>query len=193
MARPRAFDRGAVLDKAMNVFWSQGYAGTSMSDLTSAMGLSKSSLYDSFGSKHDLFLTAMDHYRNNVTARIRSIVDLKQPPRQTIANVVGRAVDRILEPSGKRGCFMNNCASEVAPVDAEAAKRSAAGFAVMEDTFCLLIERGQKHGAIPPKRDARALARFLTATINGIMVIGKANPDRDHLNDIADTALAALD
>jgi TetR/AcrR family transcriptional regulator, transcriptional repressor for nem operon len=193
MARPREFDQQVVLDKAMNVFWSQGYSGTSMSDLTGAMGLSKSSLYDSFGSKHELFLQAMDHYRNNVTARIKSIVDLKAPPKQVIASVVGRAVDRILAPSGKRGCFMNNCAGEVAPTDDEVARRSAAGFSVMEDTFFHLIERGQKQGSIPANKNSRALARFLTATINGIMVIGKANPDRQHLNDIAETALAALD
>jgi len=193
MARPRKFDRQLVLDKAMDVFWSQGYSGTSMADLTTAMGLSKSSLYDSFGSKHEVFLTTMDHYRRNVTARIRSIADLKAPPKQIIASVVGRSVDRILAPSGKRGCFLNNCASEVAPTDAEAAQRCAVGFAVMEDTFCHLIERGQKQGDIPVAKNARALARFLTGTINGIMVIGKASPDRGHLNDIAETALSALD
>jgi TetR/AcrR family transcriptional repressor of nem operon len=193
VARPRNFDQDFVLGRAVDVFWSKGYSGTSVSDLTKEMGLSKSSLYDSFGSKHDLFLTAMDYYRNNVTARIRSIVDLKAPPKQIIASVVGRSIDRILAPSGKRGCFMNNCASEVAPVDPDAAERSAAGFAVMEDTFCHLIERGQKQGSISGAKTARALARFMTATINGIMVVGKANPDRAYLTDIADTALGALD
>ncbi len=193
MARPRKFDRQYVLDKAVDVFWSNGYSGTSLSNLTEAMGLSKSSLYDSFGGKHELFLTAMDHYRGNVTARIRSIVDLNAPPKQIIANVVGRSIDRILAPSGKRGCFMNNCASEVAPVDPQAAERCAAGFGVMEDTFCHLIERGQRQGSIHGGKNARALARFLTVTINGIMVVGKANPDREYLTDIADTALAVMD
>jgi len=193
MARPREFDHQLVLDRAMDVFWSRGYSGTSMADLVTAMGLSKSSLYDSFGSKHELFLTAMDHYRDNVTVRIRSVVDLKAPAKQVIASVVGRAVDRILAPSGKRGCFMNNCASEMAPSDGQTAERSAAGFAVMEDTFFQLIERGQKQGNISPTKNARATARFLTGTINGIMVIGKANPNREHLNDIAETALSVLD
>jgi len=192
MARPREFDHQLVLDRAMDVFWSRGYSGTSMTDLTTAMRLSKSSLYDSFGSKHELFLTAMDHYRDNVTVRIRSVVDLKAPAKQVIASVVGRAVDRILAPSGKRGCFMNNCASEMAPSDTQAAERCAAGFAVMEDTFFQLIERGQKQGNISPTKNARATARFLTSTINGIMVIGKANPNREHLNDIAETALSVL-
>ena len=193
MVRPRQFDQHYVLERAMNVFWSKGYAGTSMRDLTEAMGLSKSSLYDSFGSKHDLFLMAMDYYRDNVTARIKSIVDLKAPPKQIIGSVVGRSIDRILAPSGKRGCFLNNCASDVAPTDSAAEQRCAAGFAVMEDTFCHLIKRGQKQGSIQSGKNARALARFLTATINGIMVVGKANPDRQYLTDIAETAMASLD
>jgi len=193
MARRREFDPQVVLDRAMDVFWSQGYSGTSMMDLTTAMGVSKSSLYDTFGSKHALFLAAMDHYRNNVTARIRSVVDLKAPAKQVIASVVGRAVDRILAPTGKRGCFLNNSASEKAPTDDQVAERCAAGFAVMEDTFLHLIEKGQKQGSISPAKNARALARFLTSTVNGIMVIGKANPNREHLNDIAETALAVLD
>jgi len=193
MARPRKFDKTQVLDKAMEVFWSQGFAGTSMSDLTEAMGLSKSSLYDTFGSKHELFLASMDHYRENVSAQIRSVINLNAPARQVIASVVGRSVDRILDPAGKRGCFLNNCAVEVGPHDAEAAARSASGLGIMEETFVQLIERGQTEGSISATKDARALARFLTSTINGIMVMGKANPDRSALNDIAETALSALD
>jgi len=60
MARPREFDRNLVLEKAMQVFWSQGYEATSLTDLARSMGLSKSSLYDTFGSKHDLFLESID-------------------------------------------------------------------------------------------------------------------------------------
>jgi len=193
MARPREFDQAKVLDKAMEVFWSQGFAGTSMSDLTIAMGLSKSSLYDTFGSKHALFLASMDHYRDNVSAQIRSVINLNAPARQVIASVVGRSVDRILAPSGRRGCFLNNSAVEVGPHDEQAAARCAAGLGIMEDTFVQLIERGQKEGSISGNKEARALARFLTSTINGIMVMGKANPDRGALNDIAETALSALD
>ncbi|MEK9754967.1 MAG: helix-turn-helix domain-containing protein, partial [Rhodospirillaceae bacterium] len=73
MARPREFNREQVLERAMQVFWSKGYAATSMRDLTEAMGLSKSSLYDTFGSKHDLFLESIDFYRDNVTVQVRSV------------------------------------------------------------------------------------------------------------------------
>lgn len=184
MARPREFNREQVLERAMQVFWSKGYAATSMRDLTGAMGLSKSSLYDTFGSKHDLFLESIDFYRDNVTVQVRSVAELEKPAVQVIAAVLGRAVDRILEPNGRRGCFLNNCAVEVGPVDEAAAARCRAGLAMMEETFLRLVRRAQSEGGIAPGKDARSLARYLTSTINGIMVIGKANPDREVLDDI---------
>jgi len=135
MARPREFDRNLVLEKAMQVFWSQGYEATSLTDLARSMGLSKSSLYDTFGSKHDLFLESIDYYRENVSSQIRSIIGIDAPARQVIANVLGRAVDRILDPVGKRGCLLNNTAVELGPNDEEAAARCSAGLAVVEETF----------------------------------------------------------
>ena len=192
MARPREFNRDQVLERAMQVFWSKGYTATSMRDLTEAMGLSKSSLYDTFGSKHDLFLESIDFYRDNVTVQVRSVAELERPAMQVIAAVLGRAVDRILEPNGRRGCFLNNCAVEIGPVDDKAAERLRAGFGVMEETFLRLVRRAQLEGAISPTRDALSLARYLTSTVNGIMVIGKANPDRTVLDDIVRVAMASL-
>ena len=192
MARPREFERQEVLEKAMQVFWSKGYEATSLSDLTSAMGLSKSSLYDTFGSKHALFLESIDYYRDNVTVQVKSVADLQMPAIQVIMAVIGRAVDRMLQPNGRRGCFLNNCAVEVGPTDPEAAARCRAGMAMMEETFLRLVLRAQKEGSISPLKEARSLARYLTSTVNGIMVIGKANPDREVLDDIARVAVSNL-
>jgi len=177
----------------MQVFWSRGYEGTSLTDLTRSMELSKSSLYDTFGSKHDLFLEVIDYYRENVSSQIRSIISIDAPARQVIANVLGRAVDRILDPVGKRGCLLNNTAVELGPNDAEAAARCSAGLATIEETFHRLLTRAQARGEIGSDKDIPALARFFTSTINSIMVMGKADPDRARLEDIARTALEVLD
>ena len=168
----------------MQVFWSKGYGATSMRDLTNAMGLSKSSLYDSFGSKHELFLETIDFYRENISSQVKSVAELQMPARQLIMAVLSRAVDRILEPNSRRGCYLNNCAVEVASDDPEAAARCRAGMAVMEESFLRLVRRAQAEGTISGDKDPESLARYLTSAINGIMVIGKANPDRDVLEDI---------
>ncbi len=193
MSRPREFIESEVLEKAMQVFWTQGYESTSLNDLTAAMGLSKSSLYDTFGSKHDLFLATIDYYRDNITGQVRSAADLDAPARHIIKAILGRAVDRILAPDGRRGCYLNNTAVEVGGHDPEAAARCQSGLVVMEETMLRLVKRGQGEGDISSRKSARALARFMTSTINGLLVVGKANPDRTVLDDIVEIAVSAMD
>ena len=193
MARPPAFERQVVLEQAMQVFWTKGYAATSVSDLTAAMNLSKSSLYGAFGDKHAVFLEAVEFYRDHVTARVLSAINLPKPARQVIRSILGRAVDRILEPDGRRGCFLNNSAVEVGPHDPAVAERCRSGLLLMEDAFERLVRRAQAEGDIALEHDPRKLARLLNGTVNGIMVIGKANPDYQTLKDIVDAVMKAMD
>ncbi len=113
--------------------------------------------------------------------------------RKLIGSLFERAVERMTEKGGRRGCFLNNCAVEVALHDPAAAKLIDGGFGIMEDTFFALVQRGQAEGGIGADKDPRALARYLTSSLNGIMVMGKANPDREALSDVARIALTALD
>ena len=173
MARPPAFERQAVLEQAMQVFWTKGYAATSVADLTAAMNLSKSSLYGAFGDKHAVFLEAIEFYRDHVTARVRSAINLPTPARQVIRSILGRAVDRILEPDGRRGCFLNNSAVEVGPDDPAAAERCRSGLLLMEDTFERLVRRAQAEGDIASEHDSRRLARLLNGTVNASWSLAK--------------------
>jgi len=193
MARPREFDTTEALTEAMNVFWSKGYEATSLCDLLCAMKISKSSFYDTFGSKHDVFLATIDHYRKTISAQVSAVAGVDAPARKLIESMFEKAACRMTEADGKRGCYLNNCCVEMAQQDPEAAKRIKKGIGIMEDTFLSLVERGQAEGDIGSDLDAHSLARFLTSSLNGLMVIGKANPDRDALYDIARTALTVLD
>lgn len=192
MGRPLAFERSVALELAMQVFWSKGFAATSINDLTQAMGISKSSLYSAFGDKHSIFLEAIEFYCDNVTNRVRSAISLPRPAHDVIRSILARAVDRILEPDGQRGCLLNNSSVEVGSEDPAVAVRCHKGFNVMKETFECLIRRGQSEGYISNERDPERLAWFLTGTINGIMVIGKAHPNRPSLDDIVETAMSAV-
>ncbi len=193
MARPKAFDTDRALEQAMQVFWSQGYKATSLSDLTGAMGLSKSSFYETFGSKHDLFIATIGRYADTVTSQVAGAAHMDAPAKKIIRALFDRAVQRMTTPDTRRGCYLNNCAVEVSVQDTDAAEKVAGGLGIMEEAFFELVKRGQREGTIGVRHDARAMARFLTASLNGILVLGKANPDQEALFDIADVAIGALD
>lgn len=193
MARLKEFDVDQALDQAMHVFWSQGYTVTSLSDLTSAMDISKSSFYATFGSKHDLFISTIERYVASVTSQIVDAAKMDAPARKIIRALFDRAVERMLKPESRRGCYLNNCAIEVSRTDVDAADAVAHGLEIMEGAFLELVQRGQREGGIGVHHDARAVARYLTATVNGILVLGKAKPDADRLYDVADVAMSALD
>ena len=193
MARPREFDSTEALGKALDLFWTKGYEATSLNDLVLSMGLSKSSFYLTFGSKHDVFLSSIEHYNNTMTAQIVSVAQLESPARKLISSLFNRAISRVSEEGGLRGCFLNNCAVEVAYKDAKAARKINSGFRLVEETFFLLVQRGQLEGDINKSKDARALARYLNSSLNGLFVSAKANYSQNSLGDIVQLSLAALD
>ena len=192
MARPREFDSNLALEKAMQVFWSKGYEATSLSDLLSAMGLSKSSFYATFGSKHELFLATLDRYGETHGAKLIAILESAKSPRRAIATVLEEAV-RATDAEERRGCFVNNCAVEVAPHDHLVARRVAKGHARMEEAFHRAVKVGQAAGEITRDQSARALARFLNNSLAGLTVMGEGGTARDTLQDALRVTLSALD
>lgn len=194
MARPREFDVDEALDRAMQVFWAKGYEATSLADLTTAMGLSKSSLYETFGNKHELFLSTLDYYNRTVTTqRVATLIESGGSTKTGISRVFNEIIDDILSKDERRGCFVTNCAVEVAACDPAAAKRVTAGLLHLEDTFFRAVKRGQDAGEISAKQDPRVLARYLTSSLNGMIVMAKAAPDRQALDDVAGVILSTLE
>lgn len=192
MARPREFDPNEALEKAMCVFWARGYEAASVNALSEAMALSKSSLYDTFGSKHELFLRAIEHYLQTRFVPSLSVLDQAGSARDAIAARFGHLVDHLVSEEGRKGCLVVSSTLELAQRDAAVASRVGAAMKRMEDAYVATIARGQKAGEIAPEKDARALARLLVACINGLIVMGTANASKRTLNDVAGAAMAGI-
>ncbi len=194
MARPKAFDTTEALDRAMLVFWARGFAATSLDDLTIAMGISRSSFYDTFGSKHDLFLAAIAYHNETVLPRRLAALDAGAiGVKQAISMVFSNIVDDIVAGAENGGSFLANIACEVAPADRQATRAIAAGLQAIEEAFFDAVTAAQQTGEIEPWRDPRALARYFTAALNGLAVMGQTGPDRGILEDITGVALTVLD
>ena len=191
MARPREFDADTVLESATRVFWTRGFDNTSLDDLCEATGLNRSSLYAAFGAKRDLYLSALARYEDGSAARIAAALDGK-PIRKGVKAFLDALIDSIVAGPGRRGCFIGNCAAEMARLDRGAAARVRRSLARIEAAFRDGLAGAQARGELPPGSNSAVLARFLTASIQGLRLVGKANPDRAALNDIARTILRCL-
>jgi TetR/AcrR family transcriptional repressor of nem operon len=191
MVRPQGFDTAEVLGKALAVFRLKGFEATSLTDLLAATGLSKSSLYASFGGKRELFLAAFDAYRAERTQDLNRTLD-SQAPRAAIEAFFRAIVASSHGPEGPCGCMSTNQAVELAPHDAAVRQRIADDFQAIEDAFCRTIKRGQAEGSIAPTRDARAIARLLVVAFPGFQVMVRAGADPARLDAALDELLALL-
>ena len=193
MGRPREFEVDAALDRALEVLWAKGYESASLDDLCAATGLGRSSLYAAFGDKRALYLRALERYEEGAARRINDALARGHPVRRAIAGFIGRLIDDIVAGPGRRGCFIGNCAAELARGDRESAAHVRRSLARIETAFRDALARAQARGEIGVASDPRALARFLTAGIQGLRLVGKANPDRAVLDDVARVMLRCLD
>ncbi|RZK25110.1 MAG: TetR/AcrR family transcriptional regulator, partial [Flavobacterium sp.] len=106
MARTKDFDENEVLAKAIQLFWYKGYNGTSMQDLVDGLGISRSSLYDTYTDKHTLFVKALESYQHAGTARIQEILDQPGSARDTIKKLLELTTGDLLKDKQQKGCFM---------------------------------------------------------------------------------------
>jgi len=191
MARPRGFDSDDVLERATRVFWAKGFEHASLDDLCEATGLNRSSLYAAFGAKRDLYLSALARYEEGSAARIAAALE-GRPLRDGLKAFLDNLIDSIVAGPGRRGCFIGNCAAEMARLDRGAAARVRKSLERIESAFRERLEKARARGELPDDADAGALARFLTAGIQGLRLVGKANPDRAALEQVAAVMLTCL-
>ncbi|WP_410876531.1 TetR/AcrR family transcriptional regulator [Nocardia sp. A7] len=190
MARPKEFDEHRAVEAAMRAFWSAGYEATSTQDLCTATGLGRSSIYNTFTSKRDLFDRALQHYMTTKNAPLFDILDSDMPARERIGTVMRRTAEAPdTEPAG---CLVVNSIVELAPHDAAARATLRADEQRRLDALTATIESGQRAGEFAVDRDARAIAQFLTTTISGMRVAARGGADHATLAAIADTAMRCL-
>lgn len=191
IGRPRTFDREEALGKAMDVFWAEGYAAASVQDLLDGMGINRGSMYDTFGDKHALFVEAVKLYERQVTQQL--VQGLEAPGsavgaiRRTLAGVA-----EMVSSGECRGCLLTNTIVELAPHDDVVADAVRSVLGRIEKAFRSALGRAVKLGELSSGANTRGLARFLTSTVQGLVVMGKASVSRASLRDIVSVSLAAL-
>ena len=191
MARTKEFDKDDVLQKAMDLFWTKGYNATSMQDLVDGLGISRSSMYDTFGDKEGLFCAALSTYRNQQSANIADAFAKIPSPLKAIQTILGSAIAKNGAEEHK-GCFMVNSATELAPNNDKVRDFVCQNNTETIATLAQNILQGQEKGEITKKTEATRLAQFVFNTMIGIQVSARAGMDKKMLSDVVSVALAAI-
>ena len=184
MARPRNFDEQQVVERAMDLFWSKGYRETTPRELMEATGLSKSSLYATFGNKEGLFLRAMARYVALNRAQMRSM--LAQPDlRSALEQMYEMVIQMSLGGPEGRTCLVCTTTLEAGAEDEALLASVQEGQRQILGVFQERLEQAQREGQLSPERDARGLAHFLMSNNNGIQVLARGGASRDDLQRVA--------
>ncbi|MEZ2337252.1 TetR/AcrR family transcriptional regulator [Mucilaginibacter sp. RCC_168] len=192
MARTKEFDENEVLNKAIDLFWLKGYNGTSMQDLVDGLGISRSSLYDTYGDKHTLFIKALESYQCTSSGKIIQIVENNLPAKETIKQILEFITDELLGDSSRKGCFMVNAEVEIAPHDAVVKQMICRNDQQVEDIFYRIVKKGQDNGEIAHTQDGRAVARAISNTVKGMQVTAKSTSEKTVFDDIIRLTLAMI-
>ncbi|MER8188173.1 helix-turn-helix domain-containing protein [Kitasatospora sp. NPDC094015] len=193
MPRPREFEPETVLDQAMHKFWERGYRATSIEDLVKATGVKPGSLYSAFpGGKRDLFLKSLARYSKLVVPQKLGELEAPGAGLAELRGYFDALVRDLLSPEGRQGCLLVNTAIENAAEDDEAAAVVRGHLARLESCMAAALDNARLRGEIRASLDPAGSAKLLVATCQGLMVVGKADPDEAVLRAITDNAFAAL-
>ena len=191
MARIKEFDPEKALRQAVEIFWTQGYTHTSLDDLMQAMGIARQSLYDTFGDKRQLYIRALERYRDDTLAATRAHFPEGKSAREGFRALL-TGITQESKAQLQRGCLLLSANLEREPDDEKIAELLLDNQKSVEFIFREAIEHAQKAGEVGRKKDADDLARFFVATIQGMRALGRVQPKRKLLESIAETALTVL-
>ena len=188
----KSFEVTDAIDKAMHVFWAKGYVGTSIADLLAATGIKRSSLYNAFGGKRELFVKALLKYdRENRRATLNSLEALEDPLK-VIRTFFEGLIEETCADTEKKGCLLVNTALEIPNHDQEVQIIVRAGFRDIEAFFQRQIELGQARSEISESLDPTETARGLVAFVTSIRVLGRGTYDEAALRAIAAQAMQLI-
>jgi TetR/AcrR family transcriptional regulator, copper-responsive repressor len=190
--RPRAYQPDVALGKALDLFRRDGFAATSLDDLSTATGMNRPSLYGAFGDKRELYIKSYQRYRDDARAAMAEIFRDELPVRERLQRIYAVALDIYLGGESPRGCFTVMTAASEAVADPDIRAMALEGFVELDKAFAACFRRAKENGELPDSADVTALAHLASATIHTIAIRARARVPREELEAIVQGALDVM-
>jgi AcrR family transcriptional regulator len=191
--RPRAYEPDVALAKALDLFRRDGFAATSLDDLSAATGMNRPSLYGAFGDKRELYIKSYQRYRDDARAAMIDVFRTEQPIRERLARIFAVALDIYLSgESGPRGCFTVMTAASEAVSDPQIRAMVLEGFVELDKAFAACFRRAKEKGELPEGADPEVLAQLASATIHTVAIRARARVPRKELEAIVKGAIDVI-
>src|ERR1700736_6109185 len=191
--RPRAYQPEVALGKALDLFRKDGFAATSLDDLSVATGMNRPSLYGAFGDKRELYIKSYQLYRDDARIAMIDIFRDEMPVRERLARIYAVALDIYLSGElGPRGCFTVMTATSEAVFDSEIRSMVQESLVELDKAFAVCFRRGKEKGELPPSADPVVLAQLASATIHTIAIRARARVPRKELETIVKGAIDVM-
>jgi AcrR family transcriptional regulator len=191
--RPRAYQPEIALGKALDLFRKDGFAATSLDDLSAATGMNRPSLYGAFGDKRELYIKSYARYRADARAAMADIFRHELPIRKRLQRIYAVALDIYLSgEAGPRGCFTVMTAASEAVADPEIRKLVQEGFSELDKAFAACFRIAREKGELPASADPAVLAQLASATIHTIAIRARAGVPRRELEAIVKGAIDVM-
>jgi AcrR family transcriptional regulator len=191
--RPRAYEPDIALGKALDLFRRDGFAATSLDDLSAATGMNRPSLYGAFGDKRELYIKSYQRYRDDARAAMTDIFRDEAPLRDRLQRIYAIALDIYLSGElGPRGCFTVMTAASEAVADPEIRAMALEGFVELDKAFAACFRLAKEKGEVTNSVDATVLAHLASATIHTIAIRARARVPRKELEAIVNGAIDVM-
>jgi AcrR family transcriptional regulator len=191
--RPRAFDRAAALRCAMETFWEFGYEGTKLTDLTAAMGINSASLYNTFGSKEQLFREAVALYDSTTGSATNHALREAPTARAAVEAMLRGNIDTFTDPATPSGCMIVLSATNCSHQNREVAEHLARWRRNAVTELEKRLERGVEEGELAPDTDVRPVADFYATVLHGLSIEARDGVPLERLRSTVDNAVALWD
>lgn len=191
--RPLEFDPEQALTVATECFWARGYEATSLQDLLGAMGISRSSFYQAFGSKHELFASCLHRFRDRQADRMQLALDREPRAAGFLRDFLVSQADDARSGATPKGCLIMNTATEFAGRDAVVGRLVQEGTSAFGAVLERAIRRAQAEGDIRTDLAPAVLANYLLTTVAGLKTMVKAGADAHSVEQVAKLALETLE